>query len=95
MGVEGILVGHGGARKIGSRDAAARRNAVQYCFAVSPHEGLMWLAIGSAGEVAGDKAGARGHGAGMRWVLMLFMIFAAVMVGEACAAVSERVGKET
>jgi hypothetical protein len=44
--------------------------------------------------------GAGGHGAGMRWVLMLFVILAAVMGGEARAvvvtgraAVSERVGK--
>jgi hypothetical protein len=55
---------------------------------------------GFAGEVAGDKAGAVWHGAGMRWVLMLFVIFAAVMGGEARAVVvmgpvevSRRVGK--
>ena len=35
------------------------------------------------GEVAGDKVGASGHGAGMRWVLMLFVVLAAVMGGEA------------
>ena len=33
---------------------------------------------GFADEVAGDKVGAVGHGAGMRWVLMLFVVFAAV-----------------
>ena len=44
--------------------------------------------------------GAVGHGAGMRWVLMLFVVFAAVMGGEARAVVvmgravvSERVGR--
>jgi RHS repeat-associated protein len=52
-------------------------------------------------EVEGDKAGAGGHGVGMRWVLMLLVILAAVMGGEALAVVvmgravvSERVGKE-
>ncbi len=55
---------------------------------------------GFADEVAGDKVGAGGHGGGMRWVLMLFVILAAVMGGEARAVVvsgravvSERVGK--
>ena len=55
---------------------------------------------GFAGEVAGDKVGAVGHGAGMRWVLMLLVILAAVMGGEARAVVvmgpvevSRRVGK--
>ena len=45
--------------------------------------------------------GAVGHGAGIRWVLMLFVILAAIMGGEARAVVvmgrvvmSERVGKE-
>jgi RHS repeat-associated protein len=38
-------------------------------------------------EVAGDKVGAVGHGAGMRWVLMLLVILAAVMGGEARAVV--------
>ena len=49
----------------------------------------------------GDNAGLGRHGVGMRWVLMLFVILAAVMGGEARAvvvmgrvAVSERVGKE-
>ena len=56
---------------------------------------------GFADEVAGDKAGAGEHGAGMRWVLMLFVILAAVMGGEARAVVvmgreevSQRDGKE-
>jgi RHS repeat-associated protein len=55
---------------------------------------------GFADEVAGDNSGLGGHGAGMRWVLMLFVILAAVMGGEARAVVvmgrevvSERVGK--
>ncbi|RFC51726.1 MAG: hypothetical protein DVB22_001342 [Verrucomicrobia bacterium] len=42
---------------------------------------------GFADEVAGDKVGAVGHGAGMRWVLMLFVVLAAVMGGEARAVV--------
>ena len=33
-------------------------------------------------EVAGDKVGAGGHGAGIRWVLMLFVVLANVMGGE-------------
>jgi RHS repeat-associated protein len=48
----------------------------------------------------GDKVAAVGHGAGMRWVLMLFVILAAAMGGEARAVVvtgrvvvSERGGK--
>ena len=45
------------------------------------------MLVGRGCEVAGDKAGPGGHGAGMRWVLMLFVIFAAVMGGEARAAV--------
>ncbi len=51
-------------------------------------------------EVAGDNAGLGGHGVGMCWVLMLFVIFAAVMGGEARAVVvmgrvevSERAGR--
>ena len=58
------------------------------------------MRVGRGCEVAGDKVGAVGHGAGMRWVLMLFVILAAVMGGEARAVVvmgravvSERVGK--
>ncbi len=38
-------------------------------------------------EVAGDKAGPGGHGAGMGWVRMVFVILAAVMGGEARAVV--------
>ena len=52
-------------------------------------------------EVAGDKVGAGGHVAGIRWVLMLFVVLAAAMGGEARevvvmgrVVVSERVGKE-
>jgi hypothetical protein len=55
---------------------------------------------GFADEVVGDKVGAVGHGVAMRWVLMLFVILAAVMGGEARAVVvmgrvvmSERVGR--
>ena len=55
---------------------------------------------GFADEVAGDKVGAVGHVLSMRWVLMLFVVLAAVMGGEAPAVVvmgrvvvSERVGK--
>ncbi len=42
---------------------------------------------GFADEVAGDKVGAGGHGEGMRWVLILFVVLAAVMGGEARAVV--------
>jgi len=51
-------------------------------------------------EVAGDKVGAGGHVAGIRWVLMLFVVLAAAMGGEARevvvmgrVVVSERVGE--
>lgn len=57
-----------------------------------------WRGFGD--EVAGDNVGLGGHGVGMRWVLMLFVVLAAVMGGEAWAVVvmgrvvmSERVGK--
>jgi len=45
VGVEGVLVGHGGARRIGFRDAVASKNAAIYCFEGLPHGGLMWLAM--------------------------------------------------
>jgi RHS repeat-associated protein len=45
------------------------------------------MLVGRGCEVAGDKAGAVGHGAGMRWVLMLFVVLSAVMGGEARAVV--------
>ncbi len=55
---------------------------------------------GFADEVADDKVRVGGHGGGMRWVLMLFVVLAAVMGGEVGAvvvmgrvAVSERVGR--
>ncbi len=58
------------------------------------------MQVRRGGEVAGDKAGRGGHGGGMRWVLMVFVILAAVMGGEARAVVVmgrpgmvERVGK--
>lgn len=51
-------------------------------------------------EVPGDNAGRVGHGAGMRWVLLLLVALAAVMGGEAWgvvemgrAVVTERIGK--
>ena len=45
------------------------------------------MLVGRGCEVAGDKAGLGGHGAGMRRVLMVFVILAAVMGGEARAVV--------
>ena len=43
-------------------------------------------------EVAGDRAGSGGYGKGMRWVLMLIVVLAAVMGGEVRAVLSDRVG---
>ena len=45
VGVEGVLVGHGGARMIGGGYAAASKNAEKVCFEGWPHGGLMWLAM--------------------------------------------------
>ena len=43
------------------------------------------MLVGRGCEVAGDKEGAGGHGGGMRLVLMLFVVFAAVREnGSAC-----------
>ena len=36
------------------------------------------MLVGRGCEVAGDKAGPGEHGVAMRWVLMLFVVFAAV-----------------
>jgi hypothetical protein len=40
-----------------------------------------------AEEDSGDNAGPVGHGAGLRWVLMLFVVLATVLGGEARAVV--------
>lgn len=34
------------------------------------------MLVGRGCEVVGDKVEARGHGAGMSWVLMRFVVFA-------------------
>ncbi len=43
------------------------------------------MLVGRGCEVAGDKVEAGGHGAGMRWVLMLIVVLVDVMGGEAVA----------
>jgi hypothetical protein len=45
VGVEGILVWHGGGERIGWWDAVASKNAATTCFEGWPHGGLMWLAM--------------------------------------------------
>jgi hypothetical protein len=40
------------------------------------------MLVRSGFEVAGDNEGAGGHGVGMRWVLVLFVVLATVMGGE-------------
>jgi hypothetical protein len=67
--------------RIGFRDAAETEIAASVYFEGSPYgSGCGWRWLYSQGE--GD-----GHALCMRWVLMLFVILAAVMGGEARAVV--------
>jgi hypothetical protein len=90
VGVEGVLVGHGGARRIGWWDAVASENAQNQQLRESrTRQGNRGrgMRVRRGSEVAGDKVEAGGYGVWMRWVLMVFVMLAAVMGGEVGAVV--------